>query len=142
MRSSGSENHLFLRSRLERWSAPFWSLVLAFLCGMLVTLVLIGETSSPSTINDKRPNTNLHRLPKQQLASIVENPMSDQGSPNLQPRYEGPKEDELSSEQKQIRDEILASRKGTGLAGPFGPWLAVPQIAQPAQSECVPRLLI
>lgn len=40
----------------------------------------------------------------------------------------------MNDRQKNIRDEILSSRKGTGLSGPFGPWLAVPEIAEPAQS--------
>lgn len=48
-------------------------------------------------------------------------------------RYNGPSVEEMTSQQKEIRDSILASRKGTGLSGPFGPWLAVPDIAQPAQ---------
>lgn len=50
------------------------------------------------------------------------------------PRYAGPPEAEMTEEQRQIRQEILASRKGTGLSGPFGPWLAVPEIARPAQA--------
>lgn len=48
------------------------------------------------------------------------------------PRYSGPTD--LTDEQRSIRDTILQSRPGTGLAGPFGPWLAVPSIAQPAQA--------
>lgn len=39
----------------------------------------------------------------------------------------------MTAEQRSIRESILASRPGTGLSGPFGPWLAVPAIAQPAQ---------
>jgi 4-carboxymuconolactone decarboxylase len=50
------------------------------------------------------------------------------------PRYAGPPEDELTAEQKEIRDAIVKSRPSTGLSGPFGPWLAVPEIAQPAQA--------
>jgi 4-carboxymuconolactone decarboxylase len=48
-------------------------------------------------------------------------------------RYNGPSVEEMTPKQGQIRDSILASRKGTGLSGPFGPWLAVPEIAEPAQ---------
>lgn len=55
-------------------------------------------------------------------------------SKDFQPRYRGPPDEELTAEQKSIRDTILASRPGTGLNGPFGPWLAVPSIAQPAQT--------
>jgi 4-carboxymuconolactone decarboxylase len=40
---------------------------------------------------------------------------------------------DLTPEQIRIRDDIVKSRPRTGLAGPFGPWLAVPAIAQPAQ---------
>jgi 4-carboxymuconolactone decarboxylase len=50
------------------------------------------------------------------------------------PRYAGPPEDELTAEQTEIRDAIVKSRPRTGLSGPFGPWLAVPEIAQPAQA--------
>ena len=49
-------------------------------------------------------------------------------------RYAGPPDDEMTQEQKAIRDAIVKSRPRTGLSGPFGPWLAVPDIAQPAQA--------
>eukprot|EP00526_Cylindrotheca_closterium_P020522 CAMPEP_0113644988 /NCGR_PEP_ID=MMETSP0017_2-20120614/23689_1 /TAXON_ID=2856 /ORGANISM="Cylindrotheca closterium" /LENGTH=214 /DNA_ID=CAMNT_0000556651 /DNA_START=287 /DNA_END=931 /DNA_ORIENTATION=- /assembly_acc=CAM_ASM_000147 len=52
---------------------------------------------------------------------------------SLMPRYTGPTEN-LTEEQIGIRDSILKSRPGTGLQGPFGPWLSVPSIAQPAQT--------
>lgn len=55
-------------------------------------------------------------------------------SKDLRPRYKGPPASEMTEQQTVIRDSILASRPGTGLSGPFGPWLAVPAIAQPAQS--------
>mmetsp|Transcript_49457 Transcript_49457/g.139209 ORF Transcript_49457/g.139209 Transcript_49457/m.139209 type:complete len:243 (+) Transcript_49457:58-786(+) len=48
-------------------------------------------------------------------------------------RYNGPAVSEMNGKQKEIRDKILASRKGTGLSGPFGPWLAIPEIAGPSQ---------
>lgn len=48
-------------------------------------------------------------------------------------RYNGPLVSEMGAKQKEIREKILSSRKGTGLSGPFGPWLAVPGIAEPAQ---------
>lgn len=47
-------------------------------------------------------------------------------------RYNGPKSNEMNPKQKEIHDYILQSRPGTGLSGPFGPWLAVPEIAAPA----------
>jgi 4-carboxymuconolactone decarboxylase len=40
----------------------------------------------------------------------------------------------MTKEQREIRDAIVATRPRTGLSGPFGPWLAVPAIAQPAQA--------
>ena len=55
-------------------------------------------------------------------------------SKGFSPRYQGPLDSEMTAEQISIRDAILASRPGTGLNGPFGPWLAVPAVAQPAQS--------
>ena len=51
----------------------------------------------------------------------------------FKPRYTGPPEDNMTHEQKQIRQVILETRPRTGLSGPFGPWLAVPEIANPAQ---------
>ena len=53
---------------------------------------------------------------------------------DFKPRYAGPPENEMTDEQKQIRDAIVKSRPRTGLSGPFGPWLAVPEICQPAQA--------
>lgn len=52
---------------------------------------------------------------------------------SLVPRYIGPTEN-LTEEQISIRESILKSRPGTGLHGPFGPWLSAPSIAQPAQT--------
>lgn len=49
-------------------------------------------------------------------------------------RYTGPSAVECTEEQAEIRNDILQSRPRTGLSGPFGPWLAVPGIAQPAQA--------
>eukprot|EP00586_Coscinodiscus_wailesii_P012017 CAMPEP_0172497290 /NCGR_PEP_ID=MMETSP1066-20121228/97686_1 /TAXON_ID=671091 /ORGANISM="Coscinodiscus wailesii, Strain CCMP2513" /LENGTH=202 /DNA_ID=CAMNT_0013269961 /DNA_START=169 /DNA_END=777 /DNA_ORIENTATION=+ len=49
------------------------------------------------------------------------------------PRYNGPPESEMTPAQRSIRSAILSSRPRTGLSGPFGPWLAVPSIAAPAQ---------
>ena len=49
-------------------------------------------------------------------------------------RYTGPADDDLTNKQREIKDSILKSRPGTGLRGPFGPWLAVPEIAEPAQA--------
>ncbi|KAG7337021.1 hypothetical protein IV203_022785, partial [Nitzschia inconspicua] len=40
----------------------------------------------------------------------------------------------MTDRQKQLRTAILQSRPRTGLNGPFGPWLAVPDIAEPASS--------
>jgi 4-carboxymuconolactone decarboxylase len=54
-------------------------------------------------------------------------------STDFQARYTGPTESELTPEQRAIRSSILASRPHTGLSGPFGPWLANPEIAQPSQ---------
>ena len=54
-------------------------------------------------------------------------------SANFVSRYDGPNVDDMTTQQLKIRDSILASRSGTGLNGPFGPWLAIPDIAGPAQ---------
>ena len=52
---------------------------------------------------------------------------------NEKPRYNGPTEDEMTDEQRRIRESILKTRPRTGISGPFGPWLAIPSIAEPAQ---------
>jgi len=39
----------------------------------------------------------------------------------------------MTADQLSIYDSILQSRKRTGVSGPFGPWLSVPNIAEPAQ---------
>lgn len=55
-------------------------------------------------------------------------------SVGFEPRYNGPPDEEMTKAQRKIRDAIVKSRPRTGLSGPFGPWLAVPEIAEPAQS--------
>lgn len=92
----------------------FWSLVSI----ISVSSVIDGLSSSssnrnniPAAINKKHKNT----------------------SSDFVARYAGPSEEECTPEQKTIRDAILKSRPGTGLSGPFGPWLAVPDIANPSQ---------
>lgn len=54
-------------------------------------------------------------------------------STTFQPRYTGPKPENMTPEQTALRKSILESRPRTGLSGPFGPWLAVPSIAGPSQ---------
>lgn len=54
-------------------------------------------------------------------------------STKLIPRYTGPTLDEMTDEQRELRQEIQQTRPRTGINGPFGPWLAVPRIARPAQ---------
>lgn len=60
-------------------------------------------------------------------------PRHEYTSRSFVPRYTGPPEDSMTEEQKRIRQLILETRPRTGLSGPFGPWLAVPDIANPAQ---------
>ena len=54
------------------------------------------------------------------------------GGDSIIPRYNGPALSEMTPKQKDIHDFILRSRPRTGLSGPFGPWLGVPEIAEPA----------
>lgn len=56
-----------------------------------------------------------------------------QTSHEFTPRFNGPRPDEMTNEQKNIYESIIASRPRTGISGPFGPWLSTPQIADPAQ---------
>lgn len=48
-------------------------------------------------------------------------------------RYKGPKPEDMDPEQRRIYDEI-ASTRTTGVAGPFGPWLANPALADTSQT--------
>jgi 4-carboxymuconolactone decarboxylase len=70
-------------------------------------------------------------MPKRKAVSDAEHVNT---SKDFVPRYVGPPESEMTETQKEIRDAIVKSRPRTGLSGPFGPWLAVPDIAQPAQA--------
>mmetsp|Transcript_7420 Transcript_7420/g.13333 ORF Transcript_7420/g.13333 Transcript_7420/m.13333 type:complete len:236 (-) Transcript_7420:292-999(-) len=49
-------------------------------------------------------------------------------------RYNGPSWEDMTAEQRNMEHEIVQSRPRTGMAGPFGPWLAVPSIAGPSQA--------
>ena len=49
-------------------------------------------------------------------------------SEELRQRYKGPKVEDMNNEQKEIYEEIRRTRT-TGAAGPFGPWLANPSVA-------------
>ena len=50
----------------------------------------------------------------------------------LPARYTGPRDDEMTPQQHALQQEIIDTRPRTGLAGPFGPWLAVPAVAAPS----------
>ena len=88
----------------------------------LLTVTLVS--SNTPTKRKAQESDNIDAVPKKH-----KNTSSD-----FVARYAGPSEEECTPEQKKIRDEIIASRPRTGLSGPFGPWLAVPEIAQPAQA--------
>ena len=47
-------------------------------------------------------------------------------------RFQGPLPEAWTPEQRRIGEEITRSRS-TGIRGPFGPWLANPALADPAQ---------
>ena len=49
------------------------------------------------------------------------------------PRYNGPHPSQMTPAQTTIYESIIQSRPLTGISGPFGPWLAIPSIANPAQ---------
>lgn len=55
------------------------------------------------------------------------------GSATKPARFQGPSADALTERQREVRDEIVKTRPTTGLAGPFGPWLANPELAHAAQ---------
>jgi 4-carboxymuconolactone decarboxylase len=51
-----------------------------------------------------------------------------------QQRFSGPVKDEMSADMTEIYEEIEKSRPGTGIKGPFGPWLASPGFCGAAQN--------
>lgn len=57
----------------------------------------------------------------------------EQTSHRFLPRYNGPDPSHMTPAQTKIYQSILQSRPRTGISGPFGPWLAIPTIADPAQ---------
>jgi len=48
-------------------------------------------------------------------------------------RFKGPAEADMDDDQRRVRAAIAGTRT-TGLRGPFGPWLANPALAEPAQA--------
>ena len=105
----------------------------------LITLILLcfGNIASFRFMSD-HSSSSQHRPPKKRLNDSSLTTLKAQNdhvytSRSFVPRYTGPPEDTMTNEQKQIRQLILETRPRTGLSGPFGPWLAVPEIANPAQ---------
>lgn len=82
---------------------------------------------------DKNRSTGATPLTKRKASSSTSPGDHVYTSRDFVPRYEGPSLDEMSDRQREIRDAIVASRPRTGIAGPFGPWIGVPDIAEPAQ---------
>jgi len=60
-------------------------------------------------------------------------PSYKQTSHTFTPRYNGPDQSQMTDSQRDIYNSIIASRPRTGISGPFGPWLSIPKIADPAQ---------
>lgn len=98
----------------------------SFLTLVVAPMVLGGRGGRPST----NVGTSTYRSMSSDEENIPEYPVTSVG---YEPRFAGPSENEMTPEQQRIRDSIVATRKRTGMSGPFGPWLAVPAIAQPAQ---------
>lgn len=97
------------------------------------------HTAPPPLLGDGCPQMTVPRV----IMSLKRNDSSNSppstehvntNSTDCVPRFDGPAEEEITKEQLEIRDAILSSRPRTGLSGPFGPWLAVPAICQPAQA--------
>jgi 4-carboxymuconolactone decarboxylase len=101
---------------------------------ILLTVFAVFFSVFGSTLTNNKSNNINNNMPseKRKLSSDAKEHVHT--SRDFIPRYAGPPEDELTAEQTEIRDAIVKSRPRTGLSGPFGPWLAVPEIAQPAQA--------
>ena len=94
----------------------------------LITIISVSSIIPETTPGFKKQHSTTTKR------SNPSNKVYKNTSSDFVPRYTGPTEDECTPEQTAIREEILKSRPRTGLSGPFGPWLAVPEIAQPAQA--------
>lgn len=93
----------------------FWLTVPFFLTALINTVAPSGSHTEPPTPPETLPSNTMSK-----------------DSTAIPPRYDGPDPNHLTPKQQEIHDYILASRPRTGLSGPFGPWLAVPEIAEPA----------
>ena len=89
--------------------------------------------SGAQTSHDVSTTTALNAIPTSSDTATAEHSPHVYTSRSFKPRYTGPPEDGMTEEQTHIRQVILETRPRTGLSGPFGPWLAVPDIANPAQ---------
>lgn len=96
-----------------------------------VEIAVVGKVMKVSFNQNRKSSRPTWKEPPQEPA---EERSYANTSSDYVPRYTGPEESEMTPAQIEIRDAILATRKRTGLSGPFGPWMAVPQIAQPAQA--------
>jgi len=92
-------------------------------------LVVIFIFSPPGTFRA----TTLRTMSSTNDATHQQTKNYEPTSSHFKPRYTGPSPGEMTEEQKSLRASILASRPHTGLSGPFGPWIAVPEIARPSQ---------
>jgi len=102
----------------NRQRMPTLFIICSLCCLCVIVVVGVRYSEVPSTYRTMSSE------------DIPEYPVTSVG---FEARYTGPSEEEMTPEQKKIRDAIVATRKRTGLSGPFGPWLAVPAIAQPSQ---------
>lgn len=78
---------------------------------------------------EPKPNNENNSSPSSNTA-----PSYPTTSTDFIPRYNGPTLSDMTPEQRSIHDAIVASRPRTGISGPFGPWIAIPSIAEPAQA--------
>jgi len=81
------------------------------------------------------PTKNSNKSTEQQIQKTVQhkNTKYQQTSHKFIPRYNGPDPSQMTPAQTKIHQSIIKSRPRTGISGPFGPWLSIPSIADPAQ---------
>jgi 4-carboxymuconolactone decarboxylase len=95
----------------------------------ILTAILYPTTTTTTTKSQKSVLTT--------ITTNNNNTMSNntsKTSSTIEPRYNGPKLEDMTEKQREIREMIIESRPRTGLSGPFGPWLAIPEIAEPAST--------
>ena len=149
---SGTASQLFARANLRRVASKLDATMKAQATARITAKAMSTGDSDTFSVSAKDPMTvfsrkNLDQTPimspqkgQDSFAQVAPSPASRRGALRNKPpkqkivgeRFKGPSIESMSPDQLAIYNEIAQTRT-TGVAGPFGPWLANPRIARPAQ---------